>query len=183
MWAIVDGQLSLKSGMVSFYRLVSGRIIPTILGEGQRFPGFGPLLLLGLLTVAVMVPLGVSFHLLIQGQGLVLSAILVPFNSNQLMLCPWAMLFFQKLCPAPFPPVTVRTPCSFLKAWVQSLVRELRSYWPWFMTINRQIKTSHLKTLPCPGGRARGEDERVGENRSGRIYSLLTLFVLSSGWG
>ena len=22
------------------------------------------------------------------------------------MLCPWAMSFFQKLCPAPFPPVT-----------------------------------------------------------------------------
>ena len=23
------------------------------------------------------------------------------------MLCPWVMSFFQKLCPAPFPPVTV----------------------------------------------------------------------------
>ena len=50
-----------------------------------------------------------SFHLLIEDQGLVLSAILVPFDSNWFMwfvLCPWAMLFFQKLCPAPFPPVT-----------------------------------------------------------------------------
>ena len=36
-------------------------------------------------------------------QGLVL----VPFDSNQFMLCPWAMSFFQKLCPASFPPVTV----------------------------------------------------------------------------
>ena len=35
-------------------------------------------------------------------QGLVL----VPFDSNQFMLCPRAMSFFQKLCPAPFPPVT-----------------------------------------------------------------------------
>ena len=35
-------------------------------------------------------------------QGLVL----VPFDSNQFMLCPRATSFFQKLCPAPFPPVT-----------------------------------------------------------------------------
>ena len=54
-----------------------------------------------------MAPLGVSFHLLIQDQGLVLSAILVPFDSNQFMLCPWAMSLFQKLCPAPFSPVAV----------------------------------------------------------------------------
>ena len=54
-----------------------------------------------------MAPLGVSFHLLIEDQGLVLSAILVPFDSNGIMLCPWAMSFFPMLCPAPFPPVTV----------------------------------------------------------------------------
>ena len=41
------------------------------------------------------------------GSSSVLSAILVPFDSNGFMLCPWAMSFFQKLCPAPFPPVTV----------------------------------------------------------------------------
>ena len=52
-----------------------------------------------------MAPLGVSFHLLIEDQGLVLSAILVPFDSNWFMLCPWAMPFFQKLCPSSFPPV------------------------------------------------------------------------------
>ena len=55
-----------------------------------------------------MAPLGVSFHLLFDDQGLVLSAILVPFDSNrfmQFMLCPWAMSFFQKLCPVPFPPL------------------------------------------------------------------------------
>ena len=89
--------------------LMSGRIIPTILGKGQRFPGFGHLPLLGLLTGlgTFMVPLRVSFHLLIEDQGLVLSALLVPFDFNQFRLCPWAMSFFQKLCPAPFPPVTV----------------------------------------------------------------------------
>ena len=31
---------------------------------------------------------------------------LVPFDSTQFMLCPWAISFFQKLCPVPFPPVT-----------------------------------------------------------------------------
>ena len=39
----------------------------------------------------VMAPLGVSFSLLIEDQGLIkvnLSAILDPFDSNQFMLCP-----------------------------------------------------------------------------------------------
>ena len=54
-----------------------------------------------------MGPLSVSFW--IEDQGLVevnLSAILDPFDPNQFMLCPWATSFFQKLRPAPFPPVT-----------------------------------------------------------------------------
>ena len=54
-----------------------------------------------------MAPLGVSFHLLIEDQGLVLCVILVSFDSNQVMLFPWAMSFFQKLCPSPLPPVTL----------------------------------------------------------------------------
>ena len=53
-----------------------------------------------------MALLGVSFHLQIEDQGLVLSAIFVPLASNQFMLCPWAVSFFRKLCPALFPPVT-----------------------------------------------------------------------------
>ena len=47
--------------------------------------------------------------LLIQDQGLVdidLSDILDSFDSNCFMLCSWAMPFFQKLCPALFPPVS-----------------------------------------------------------------------------
>ena len=35
-----------------------------------------------------------------------LSAILDPFGSNQFMLCPLVMSFFQSLCPACFPPVS-----------------------------------------------------------------------------
>ena len=57
----------------------------------------------------VMAPQAVSFNLLIEDRGLVLSAILVPFDSSWFMLCPWAVSFFQKLCPAPFPPVTTTT--------------------------------------------------------------------------
>ena len=58
--------------------LMSGRTIPTILGKGQRFPGFGPPPTpWSFDSVLELSPLGVSFHLLIQDQGLVLFAILV----------------------------------------------------------------------------------------------------------
>ena len=70
-----------------------------------------------------MVPLGVSFSLLIEDQGLVevgLSAILDPFDSNQFMRCPWAMSVFQKLCPAPFPPVSLPWPTSEVTAHLQA---------------------------------------------------------------
>ena len=52
-----------------------------------------------------MVPLGMSFSLQIENQGLVefdLSVILDPFDFNWFMSCPWAMPFCRKLCPAPF---------------------------------------------------------------------------------
>ena len=65
-----------------------------------------------------MAPLGVSFHLLIEDQCLVLSAILAPFDSDQFMLCPWAMSSFQKLCPAPFPPVTPGQDEEAAGAWL-----------------------------------------------------------------
>ena len=58
----------------------------------------------------VMVPLGVSFSLLIENHGLVdvdLSAILDPFDFNRFVLYLWAMSLFQKLCPAPFPPIII----------------------------------------------------------------------------
>ena len=49
-------------------------------------------------TGTVMVPLGVSFSLQIEDQGLVefdLFAILDPFDFNLFMLCAWVMSFFQ----------------------------------------------------------------------------------------
>ena len=78
-------------------------------------------LMVGLGTV--MAPLGVSFGLLmcynehmLRTRGLVevdLSAVLDPFDSNQLMLCPWAMSFFERLCAVPFPPVSqLLSPCT-----------------------------------------------------------------------
>ena len=93
--------------------LLSGRIIPTIFGKAWRFLEFGlpptPWSFNSALELS-HASLGVSFHLLTEDQGLVLSAILVPFDSDQFILCPWAMLFIQKLCPVPFPPVT--KPCG-----------------------------------------------------------------------
>ena len=48
-----------------------------------------------------------------------LSAILDPFVSHQFVLCPQAMSFFQRLCPAPFPPVSER-----LLRWQPTLLEE-----------------------------------------------------------
>ena len=56
-----------------------------------------------------MVPLDVSCSLLTESQVLVkvdLTAILDPFDSNQLMLYTWAVSFFQKFWSAPFPLVS-----------------------------------------------------------------------------
>ena len=77
------------------------------MGRGGDFQDLGhrQLLVFGQCLGTVMAPLGLSFHLLVEDQGLVVSAILLPFDSNQFMLCPWAMSFFQKLCPVPFPPL------------------------------------------------------------------------------
>ena len=87
---------------------MSGMIIPAILGKGQRFPGFGPLPTPWSFNSALQLSwhLWMSFHLLIEDKGPVLSVILVPFDSNCCVLCPWTLSLFQKLCPAPFPPFT-----------------------------------------------------------------------------
>ena len=87
---------------------MSGRIIQTILGRGGDFQDLGLRPLLGSVTEPWNChgTSGVSFHLPIEDQGLVLSAILVLFDSDWFTLCPWAMSFFLKLCPAPFSPVT-----------------------------------------------------------------------------
>ena len=159
--------------MVTFYRLVSGRIIPTVLGKGQRFPGFGP----PPTPWSFNSGLELSWYLWMchftiwLRTSLVMSAILVPFDSNQFMLCPWAMSSFQKLCPAPFPPVTVRTPCSLLRAQVQPLVRELRSYWPCGMAKNKQTnKTQSFKNTSLSW--ARGQGRRWEGGRKQRWKNL-----------
>ena len=67
--------------------LMNGRIIPTILG---KVLDLGHCPFLGLLTVSWNChgTSGCVISLLIEDQGLDLSAILVPFDSNQFMLCP-----------------------------------------------------------------------------------------------
>ena len=107
-----------------------------------------------------MAPPGVSFHLLIQDQGLVLSAILVPSNSNGFMLCPWVMSFFQKLCPAPVPPITFSSVQSlnpvplFATSWTAarqvslSITNSQSS--PKLMSIESVILSSVVPFSSCP---------------------------------
>ena len=70
--------------------LMGGRIVPAIFGKEWRFPGCGPPPTPWSFDSALELSwcLGVSFHVLIEAQGLVLSAFLVPFDSNWFMLCP-----------------------------------------------------------------------------------------------
>ena len=85
--------------------LMSGKVIPTI-GEPPTPWSFDRALELSWCFWCV------SICLQIEKQGLAefdLSVILDPFDFNQFMLCPWAISFFQKLCPDPFVPVS----CSF----------------------------------------------------------------------
>ena len=90
-----------------------------------------------------MAALGVSFHLLIEDQGLVLSAISVPFDSNWFMLRPWAMSFFEKLCPAPFAPVITLHSVDFclLKKDTQCESCQLSFTWG-------KMRTAAWETLP-----------------------------------
>ena len=98
---------------------MSGWVIPTILGWDGDFQELGHwhFLVFCWCLGTVMVPLAVSFSLLIEDQGLVevdLSAILDAFDSYWFSWCPQAWSFFQKLCTAPFPPVSVpsrQNPC------------------------------------------------------------------------
>ena len=83
-----------------------------------------------------------------------LVCILDPFDFNWFMLCPWAMLFFQKLCPAPFSPVS----CSFHEPHLgpQYCVYNLlegqpEDNWPWggkYCIVSNPSRESGLH-LPC----------------------------------
>ena len=77
------------------------------MGRGGDFQDLGHCPFLDLLTVPWNChgTSGCVISLVTEDQDLVLSAIKVPFDSNQFMLCPWVMLFFLKLCPVPFPPL------------------------------------------------------------------------------
>ena len=98
---------------------MSGRSIPAILRKGGDFQELGHHPLFDTYggpwnchgSVGVSVSLLMCYNeLYTEAQGLVevdLSAILDPFGTNQFMSCPQAMSFFQRLCPAPFPPVSI----------------------------------------------------------------------------
>ena len=87
-----------------------GGLFQLFLGRGEDFQELGRCALFGLLTAdlgTVRVPLGVSFSLLIEDQGLVikvdLSAILNSFDSNQFMLYPLGYVILSKVVPCPLP--------------------------------------------------------------------------------
>ena len=50
-----------------------------------------------------MAPLGVSFHLLIEDPALVLSALLVPFDSNWVYVVALGYVILSIVVPCPFP--------------------------------------------------------------------------------
>ena len=65
------GGVATKCVLVSFYglgMLMSGKIIPAILGKGKRFPGNRPQPT-SWSPGTVMAPLGMSFSLLIENQS------------------------------------------------------------------------------------------------------------------
>ena len=82
-----------------------GGLFQLFLGRGGDFQDVGHYPLLGLLTVpgALTALLGVSFHLLIEDEGPVFSAILVPFGSNPFYVVSLGYVILSKVVPLPFP--------------------------------------------------------------------------------
>ena len=125
-WAAVYGVAQSWTRLKRLSKQMNGRIIPTFFGESVEISRNWAIahflaLLIGLGTVLAIAD--VLQWAYTEDQGLVqvdLSAILDPFDSNQLMLCPPAVSFFQRLCPAPFSPVSL--PCSFghLSPWIST---------------------------------------------------------------
>ena len=111
------------------------------MGRGRHFQDLGHRPFLDLLTVPwnCHATSGCVISPVIEDQDLVLSAIVVPFDSNQFMLCPWVMSFFQKLCSAPFPPVTVGFDYST------------------YTTLGKQTLGGHKQNLVCTMTQEKGE--------------------------
>ena len=76
-----------------------GGLFQLFLGRGGDFQDVGHYPLLGLLTVpgALTALLGVSFHLLIEDEGPVFSAIVVPFGSNPFYVVSLGYVILSKV--------------------------------------------------------------------------------------
>ena len=89
---------------------------------------------------SVMAPLGVSFHLLIEDQGLVLSTIVVPFDSNWFMLCPSVHFSsVPQLCLTVCNLMDYSTPCP------SPTPMQTHSHW-----VSDAIQPSHPLLSPSP---------------------------------
>ena len=118
-----------------------------------------------------MTPLGVSFHLLIEHQGLVLSAILVPFDSNWFMLCPWDISFFQKFAPCPFPSCYTRTGLTSLllqSPWSRALCSPVLRKDP-FQHVWPQSTSLPVERKPGPGLRCGGDQDMSQDSWPGLV--------------
>ena len=94
---------------------------------------------------SVMAPLGMSFHLLIEDQGLVLSTILVPFDSNWFMLCPSVHFSsVPQLCPTLCNLMDCSTPGLPVHHQLPDFT-QTHSHW-----VSDAIQLSHPLSSPSP---------------------------------
>ena len=92
-----------------------------------------------------MAPLGMSFHLLIEDQGLVLSTILVPFDSNWFMLCPSVHFSsVPQLCPTLCNLMDCSTPGLPVHHQLPDFT-QTHSHW-----VSDAIQLSHPLSSPSP---------------------------------
>ena len=120
---------------------MSGRTIPIILGKGRRFPGFGHRPLLGLLTVPRNCRGTARCVISLADSGS--RSGLVLFDSNQPMLCPWAMSSFQKLC---LPLSLLSQVCPAAGEWLGGLGGGLR---------RETLACVHSSVCSCASGPSR----------------------------
>ena len=90
-----------------------------------------------------------------------MSAILVPFDSSWFMLCPWAISFFQKFVPCPFPSCCTRTGLTALllqSPWSRALCFPVLRKDP-FQHVRPQSTGLLVERKPGPGLRCGGDQD------------------------